>query len=103
MSQNFLYQGVVKSQDYNMQWSAGDCLPDNRAKKTIFSKNLIFEAKIFQFFLDLADCYWFNQFLIAIIGKLTLLDVHFKKVLGVHRFSRNIFDFCKIGHQAENH
>ena len=60
IDQNFLYQGVVKSLDYNVQWSTGDCLADNRAKKDHFLGKIDFWGKIFQFFLDLADCYWFN-------------------------------------------
>ena len=57
MGQNFLYQGVPKSLDYNVLWSIGDCLADNRAKNDHFlEKKMIFEVKKFQFFLDLAKC-----------------------------------------------
>ena len=77
--------------------------PTTGRKMTIFSENLIFEAKNFQFFLDLAKCLWFNQIKIILIKKFGLWDVHFCKVLSGHRFSRNIYDFSKMGHQAENH
>ena len=77
--------------------------PTTGRKMTIFSENLIFEAKNFQFFLDLAKCLWFNQIKIILIKKFGLWDVHFWKVLSGHRFSRNIYDFSKMGHQAENH
>ena len=60
MGQNFLYQGVAKSQNYNAQWSIGDCLADNRAKNDYLLEKIDFWGKNFQFFLDLADCYWFN-------------------------------------------
>ena len=77
--------------------------PTTGRKMTIFSEKLIFEVKNFQFFLDLANCLWFNQIIITLIRKLGLWDVHFCKVLSGHRFSRNIYDFSKMGHQAENH
>ena len=77
--------------------------PTTGRKMTIFSENLIFEAKNFQFFLDLAKCLWFNQIKIILIKKFGLWDVHFWKVLSGHHFSRNIYEFSKMSHQAEKH
>ena len=77
--------------------------PTTGRKMAIFLEKSIFEAKNFQFFLDLAKCLWFNQIKISLIRKFSLWDVHFWRVLLVIRFSRIIFDFSKNGHQAENH
>ena len=45
MGQKFLSQGVVKSLDYNVQWSIGDCLADNRAKNDHFLEKIDFWGK----------------------------------------------------------
>ena len=50
MGQNFLYQGVAKSLNYNVQWSIGDCLADNRAKNDNFVGKFDFRGENFSVF-----------------------------------------------------
>ena len=50
MGQKFLSQGVVKSLDYNVQWSIGDCLADNRAKNDHILRKIEFLGEKFSVF-----------------------------------------------------
>ena len=45
MVKNFLCKDVPKGLDYNVQWSIGDCLADNRVKNDHFLEKIDFWGK----------------------------------------------------------